>query len=164
MDIYILFMYPSTDAIHQEIRINSTSSCSLKLQVVSEGGIWAKLWLTHSVRAHFGSPESYHTRFISANYIIFTFMLEPILKVWDDERVGFKNWGPNWHFRNFHPSPMTWIFWLKFPAFVYSLAKWICKKSWWAGHFSNSKCTISKVVMLNRGHSLLLLQFKKKLI
>ena len=64
MDIYILFMYPSTDAINQEIKINSTSSCSLKLQVVSEGGIWAKLWLTHSVRAHFGSPESYHTSFI----------------------------------------------------------------------------------------------------
>ena len=33
-----------------------------------------------------------------------------------------------------------------------SFVKWICKKSWWAGHFSNSKCTISKVVMLNPGH------------
>ena len=85
-------MYPSTDAIHQEIRINSTSSCSLKLQVVSEGGIWAKLWLTHSVRAHFGSPESYHTSFISANYIIFTFMSKPILKVCGVSQIILWSW------------------------------------------------------------------------
>ena len=38
------------------------SSCSLKLQVVSEGGTWRKLQLTHSVRAHFGFQESYHTQ------------------------------------------------------------------------------------------------------
>ena len=35
----------------------------------------------------------------------------------DHEIVGFKNWGANWHFGNFHPSPITWIFWLlKIPS------------------------------------------------
>ena len=60
------------------------SSCSLKVQVVSEGGIWRKLQLTHSVRAHFGFQESYqlpHKVYIPQPILI-KIIITAHLKLW----------------------------------------------------------------------------------